>query len=52
MTAWEEDIRNAPRGRLVVYKNSSRDLVGRVVGRWYTSGNGAGNMAVGSLATV
>ena len=49
---WERAIKEAGERRLVVYTDSSRDSDGRVGGGWHASGNGAGSVAVGSIATV
>ena len=49
---WERAIREAGDKRLVVYTDGSRDSDGRVGGRWHAPGNGAGSVAVGSIATV
>ena len=49
---WERAIREAGDRRLVVYTDSSRDSDGRVGGGWHAPGNGAGSVAVGSIATV
>ena len=49
---WERAIEGESRGRLVVYTDSSRNDDGKVGGGWYATGNGAGSMAVGSIATV
>ena len=49
---WERAIKEAGERRLVVYTDGSRDSDGRVGGRWHASGDGAGSVAVGSIATV
>ena len=49
---WERVIKEAGEGRLVVYTDGSRDGDGRVRGGWHALGNGAGSIAVGSIATV
>ena len=49
---WERTIREAGERRLVVYTDGSRDSDGRVGGGWYASGNSAGSLAFGSIATV
>ena len=49
---WERAIREAGDQRLVVYTDGSRDSDGRVGGGWHASGNDAGSVAVGSIATV
>ena len=49
---WERAIREAGERRLVVYTDGSRDSDGRVGGGWHAPGNGAGSVAVGSIATV
>ena len=49
---WEQEIREAGEQRLVVYINGSRDSDGRVGGGWHASGNGAGSVTVGNIATV
>ena len=49
---WERAIMEAGEGRLVVYTDGSRDGGGQVGGGRYTPGNGAGSVAVGSIATV
>ena len=49
---WEQAIRGAGDRRLVVYTDGSRDSDGRVGGWWHAPGNGAGSVAVGSIATV
>ena len=49
---WEWAIREAGERRLVVYTDSDRDSDGRVGGGWHAPGNGAGSVAVGSIATV
>ena len=49
---WERAIKEAGEGRLVVYTDGSRDSGGRVGGGWHAPGNGAGSVAVGSIATV
>ena len=49
---WERAIKEASEGRLVVYTDGSRDLDGRVGGGWHAAENGAGSVAVGSIATV
>ena len=51
-SVWEWAIGEAGEKRLVVYTDGSRDGDGWVGGRWHTSGNGAGSVAVGSIATV
>ena len=49
---WERAIKEAGEGKLVVYTDGSRDIGGQGGGRWYAPGNGAGSVAVGSIATV
>ena len=49
---WERAIRKAGERRLVVYTDGSRDSDGRVGGGWHAPGEGAGSVAVGSIATV
>ena len=49
---WERAIREAGERRLVVYTDGSRYGHGRVGGGWHAPGNGAGSVAVGSIATV
>ena len=49
---WERAIKEAGEGRLVVYTDGSTAGDGRVGGRWHTLGNGAGSVAVGSIAIV
>ena len=49
---WEQEIREAGEQRLEVYTDGSRDSDGRVAGGWHASGNGAGSVAVGNIATV
>ena len=49
---WERAIREAGERRLVVYTDGRRDSDGRVGGGWHASGNGAGSVAVGNIATV
>ena len=49
---WERPIREAGERRLVIYTHGSRDSDGRVGGGWHSPGNGAGSVAVGSIATV
>ena len=49
---WERAIKEAGERRLVVYPDGSRDGDGRVGGGWHGPGNGAGSVAVGSIATV
>ena len=49
---WERAIKEAGEGRLVVYTDGSRDGGGQVGGGWYAPENGAGSVAVGSIATV
>ena len=49
---WERAIKEAGERRLAVYTDGSRDSDGRVGGRWHASGDGAGSVAVGSIATV
>ena len=49
---WERAIRQAGAERLVVYTDGSRDGDGRVGGGWHAPGNGAGSVAIGSIATV
>ena len=49
---WERAIMEAGEGRLVVYTDGSRDGGGQVGGGWYAPENGAGSVAVGSIATV
>ena len=49
---WERAIKEASEGRLVVYTDGSRDNDGRVGGGWHAAENGAGSVAVGSIATV
>ena len=49
---WERAIKEAGEGRLVVYTDGSRDGSGQVGGGWYAPGNGAGRVAVGSIAAV
>ena len=49
---WEWAIGEAGERRLVVYTDGSRDSDGRVGGGWHAPGNGAGRVAVGSIATV
>ena len=51
-SVWERAIREAGERRLVVYTEGSRDSDGRVGGGWHAPGNGAGSLAVGSIATV
>ena len=41
---WEQAIKEAGEGRLVVYTDGSRDGDGRVGGGWHAPGNGAGGM--------
>ena len=49
---WKRAIKKAGEGRLVVYTDGSRDGGGQVGGGWYAPENGAGSVAVGSIATV
>ena len=49
---WERAIREVGDQRLVVYTDGSRDSDGRVGGGWHAPGNGAGSVAVGSIATM
>ena len=49
---WERAIREAGERRLVIYPDGSRDSDGRVGGGWHAPGNGAGSIAVGSIATM
>ena len=49
---WEQAIKEVGERRLVVYTDGSRDGGGRVGGGWHAPGNGAGSVAVGSVATV
>ena len=49
---WERAISEAGDRRLVVYTDGSRDSDGRVGGGRHAPGNGAGSVAVGSIATV
>ena len=49
---WERAIREAGERMLVVYTDGSRVSDGRVGGGWHAPGNGAGSVAVGSIATV
>ena len=49
---WEQAIREAGERRLVVYTDGSRDSDGQIGGGWHAPGNGAGSVAVGSIATV
>ena len=49
---WERAIKEAGERRLVVYTDGSRDSDGRVGGGSHASGNGAGSVAVASIATV
>ena len=49
---WERAIKGAGEGRLVVYTDGSWDGGGQVGGGWYAPENGAGSVAVGSVATV
>ena len=49
---WERAIMEAGERKLVVYTDGSRDDDGRVGGGWYAPGNGAGSVAIGSIATV
>ena len=49
---WERAIREAGERKLVVYTDGSRDCDGQVGGGWHAPGNGAGSVAVGSIATV
>ena len=49
---WERAIKEAGEKRLVVYTDGSRDSEGRVGGGWHAPRNGAGSVAVGSIATV
>ena len=49
---WERAIEEAGERRLVVYTDGSRDGDGRVRGGWHAPRNGAGSIAVGSIATV
>ena len=49
---WEQAIKDTSQRRLVVYTDSSKDGDGRVGGGWHAPGNGAGSVAVGSIATV
>ena len=49
---WERAIKGAGEGRLVVYTDGSRDGGGQVGGGWYAPENGAGSLAVGSIATI
>ena len=49
---WERAMREAGERRLVVYTDGCRDRDGRVGGRWHAPGNGAGSIAVGSIATM
>ena len=49
---WERAIKEAGERRLVVYTDGSRDGDGRVGGEWHAPQNGAGSVAVGSIATV
>ena len=49
---WEWAIGEAGERRLVVYTDGSRDSDGRVGVGWHAPGNGAGRVAVGSIATV
>ena len=49
---WEWAIREAGERRLVIYTDSSRDSDDRVGGGWHAPRNGAGSVAVGSIATV
>ena len=49
---WERVIREAGERRLVVYTDGSRDSDGRIGGWWDATGNGAGSVAVGDIATV
>ena len=49
---WEWAIKEAGERRLVVYTDSSKDGDGRVGGWWHAPANGAGSVAVGSIATV
>ena len=49
---WERAIRQVGKRRLVVYTDGSRDGDGRIGGWWHASGNGAGSIPVGSIATV
>ena len=48
----EVAIEKTASGDMVVYTDGSRDQEGRVGGRWYADGNGAGSVAVGLVATV
>ena len=49
---WEQAIKEVGERRLVVYTDGSRDGDGRVGVGWHASGNGAGSIAVGSIATI
>ena len=49
---WERAIKEAGAGKLVVYTDGSRDSGGQVGGGWHAPQNGAGSVAVGSIATV
>ena len=49
---WDRAIKEAGEGKLVVYTDGSRDSGGQVGGGWHAPENGAGSVAVGSIATV
>ena len=49
---WERAIKEAGGEKLVVYTDGSGDNDGRVGGGWHGAGNGAGSVAVGTIATV
>ena len=49
---WERVMREAGEKRLWLYTEGSRDGDGRVRGRWHASGNVAGSVSVGNIATV
>ena len=52
LTQWEEPIKRAAGGRLVVYTDGSKNGGGRVGRGWHADGNGADRVAVGKVATV
>ena len=49
---WEWAIKEAGERTSVVYTDGSGDRDGRVGGGWHAPGDGAGSVAVGSIATV